>query len=116
MIVIVEAALTAVSLVLALPVRVLLPQVLASAVPRPTAKNLWGLRPKLAVLIPAHNEQFAIGKTLASVCRQLVSGDRLVVVADNCTDQTAAVARRQGAEVTVRSDSFHRGKGYALDH
>jgi glycosyltransferase involved in cell wall biosynthesis len=116
MTVMVEAVLIAVSLVLALPVLVLFLQVLASAVPRRAAGNLWGLRPKLAVLIPAHNEQLAIDKTLTSVCPQLVSGDRLVVVADNCTDQTAAVARQRGAEVTVRSDSLRRGKGYALDH
>src|SRR6185437_14331211 len=46
---------------------------------------------------------------------QLRLGDRLLVVADNCTDQTAAVAAAEGAEVLVRTDALRRGKGYALD-
>jgi cellulose synthase/poly-beta-1,6-N-acetylglucosamine synthase-like glycosyltransferase len=111
-----EIALIAVALVLAVPVLVLFLQVVASLMPRRAARDPWGVRPRLAVLIPAHNEQFVIGKTLMSVARQLAPGDRMVVVADNCTDRTAEIARRNGAEVTVRSDPFHRGKGYALDH
>ena len=46
----------------------------------------------------------------------MANGDRLLVVADNCSDDTAAVARAAGAEVTERSDVERRGKGYALDH
>ncbi len=42
-------------------------------------------------------------------------GDRLLVVADNCSDETAAVAAAEGAEVLVRTDALRRGKGYALD-
>jgi cellulose synthase/poly-beta-1,6-N-acetylglucosamine synthase-like glycosyltransferase len=67
-------------------------------------------------LVPAHNEQFAIRSTLASISHQLADGDRLVVVADNCVDHTAEAARQQGAEVTVRNERMLRGKGYALDH
>jgi cellulose synthase/poly-beta-1,6-N-acetylglucosamine synthase-like glycosyltransferase len=103
-------------LLLALPVTVLFLQVLASLLPRRAADLPLGLRPRIAVLIPAHNEQHVIGTTLVSAARQLAAGDRLVVVADNCTDQTAAVARRLGAEVTERSDDLHHGKSYALDH
>ena len=47
-------------------------------------------------------------------CAQLEPGDRLLVVADNCTDHTAAVARAAGAEVLERRDAERRGKGYAL--
>lgn len=104
------------SLILALPVLVLFLQVLASLFPRRAADIPPGARPRVAVLIPAHNEQFAIRATLISAARQLVPGDRLVVVADNCTDRTAEIVRQLGAEVTERSDPFHRGKGYALDH
>jgi cellulose synthase/poly-beta-1,6-N-acetylglucosamine synthase-like glycosyltransferase len=72
-------------------------------------------RPSCAVLIPAHNEEAGIGPTLASIIPQLAPGDRVLVVADNCTDATAAVARAAGAEVVERADTARRGKGYALD-
>jgi cellulose synthase/poly-beta-1,6-N-acetylglucosamine synthase-like glycosyltransferase len=72
-------------------------------------------RPRIAVLIPAHNEETEIQQTLASVVPQLTPGDRVVVIADNCTDQTAERARVAGAEVVERFDTERRGKGYALD-
>jgi cellulose synthase/poly-beta-1,6-N-acetylglucosamine synthase-like glycosyltransferase len=72
-------------------------------------------RPRIAVLIPAHNEETGIQQTLASVIPQLAPGDRLLVIADNCTDQTAERARVAGAEVVERFDTERRGKGYALD-
>jgi cellulose synthase/poly-beta-1,6-N-acetylglucosamine synthase-like glycosyltransferase len=67
------------------------------------------------VLVPAHNEAEVIGATLADIIPQLSSCDRLVVVADNCTGSTAAIAREAGAEVVERTDTLRRGKGYALD-
>ena len=65
--------------------------------------------------MPAHNESAAIAATLEDIKAQLRAGDRLLVVADNCTDDTAAVARLSGAEVVERQDSERIGKGYALD-
>jgi cellulose synthase/poly-beta-1,6-N-acetylglucosamine synthase-like glycosyltransferase len=70
----------------------------------------------LAVLMPAHEEAGGIEPAIRAVLAQLGAGDRLLVVADNCSDATAAVARAAGAEVTERQDSVRRGKGYALDH
>ena len=70
----------------------------------------------LAVLIPAHNESSGLLPTLEDIKRQLRPGDRLLVVADNCTDDTAAVAAAAGAEVIERRDPARRGKGYALDY
>src|SRR5262249_19708539 len=67
-------------------------------------------------LIPAHNEEAGIGKTLASLLPQLRTGDVLLVVADNCSDGTAAAARTAGATVIERHDTERRGKGFALDH
>ena len=72
------------------------------------------VRPRVAILIPAHDEAAGIGATLSSLHPQLVPGDRLVVVADNCTDDTATVAAALGATVVVRNDPGRRGKGYAL--
>lgn len=74
-----------------------------------------GPRPPLAVLIPAHDEAAGIGATLDSVRAQLCPGDRVLVVADNCSDATAAVVRRAGFEAVERRDAERRGKGYALD-
>jgi len=68
----------------------------------------------VAILIPAHNEGPHIAATLRDARAALRDGDRLVVVADNCTDDTAAVAAAHGAEVAVRRDPDRRGKGYAL--
>ncbi|MDE2111703.1 MAG: glycosyltransferase [Alphaproteobacteria bacterium] len=71
---------------------------------------------QLAVVVPAHNEQASIERALASILPQLEKNDRLIVVADNCSDNTARIAQRAGAEVTIRSNPNLRGKGYALDH
>jgi cellulose synthase/poly-beta-1,6-N-acetylglucosamine synthase-like glycosyltransferase len=72
-------------------------------------------RGTVAVLIPAHDEAKGIVATLNDIKPQLRPTDRLIVVADNCTDDTAAIAASGGAEVTVRSDPSKIGKGYALD-
>lgn len=69
----------------------------------------------LAVLVPAHNEAEGIAATLTTILPQLRSSDRLVVIADNCTDTTAAAARQAGATVIERHNLTQRGKGYALD-
>ncbi|MEQ8749161.1 MAG: glycosyltransferase family 2 protein, partial [Amphiplicatus sp.] len=68
----------------------------------------------IAVIIPAHDEEASIAATLAGVKAQLRPGDRLIVVADNCTDATADIAAAAGAEALVRIDPDRRGKGYAL--
>ena len=73
-------------------------------------------RPRAAVLIPAHNEQLLIGQTLRALMPGLAPGDRVLVVADNCDDRTAEIARAAGAQVVQRNDPSRRGKGYALDY
>jgi cellulose synthase/poly-beta-1,6-N-acetylglucosamine synthase-like glycosyltransferase len=74
---------------------------------------------RLAVVIPAHNEAGTVGKCLASLSKCLRPNGveaRVVVVADNCSDATAEVARRAGAEVLVRIDSSGLGKNFALQY
>ena len=69
---------------------------------------------QLAVLIPAHNEERSIGRTIASIVR--AAPDAAVhVVADNCSDATAAKARSAGACVHSRGDQSRRGKAAALN-
>ncbi len=84
-------------------------------VTRPVPAPALASRPSLAVLVPAHNEEAGIARTLVAVLAQLAAGDRLLVVADNCSDATADAARAAGAEVIERSSEL-RGKGYALAH
>jgi cellulose synthase/poly-beta-1,6-N-acetylglucosamine synthase-like glycosyltransferase len=67
-----------------------------------------------AVMIPAHNEEVGIVATLRNIMPQLSAGDRCLVVADNCSDGTAAVARAEGAIAAERSHPTDRGKGFAL--
>ena len=73
-------------------------------------------RLRFDVVVPAHNESVRIARSLASL-RGLdwpQERFRIVVVADNCTDATAGLARAAGARVLERNDDTLRGKGYAL--
>jgi cellulose synthase/poly-beta-1,6-N-acetylglucosamine synthase-like glycosyltransferase len=72
------------------------------------------LRPSIAVLIPAHDEEQHIEATLIQIKEELSPADRLLVVADTCIDQTAALATRAGADTVIRNDPNLRGKGFAL--
>jgi cellulose synthase/poly-beta-1,6-N-acetylglucosamine synthase-like glycosyltransferase len=71
---------------------------------------------RLAVLVPAHNEEGSICRTIESALAVDYPRGRfeLFVIADNCTDDTAAAARRAGATVLERHDDANRGKGQAL--
>lgn len=68
----------------------------------------------LVVIVPAHNEQAGIGETVRLLQNALPSNWRTLVVADNCTDLTAEIARAAGAETIDRIDEDKRGKGFAL--
>jgi cellulose synthase/poly-beta-1,6-N-acetylglucosamine synthase-like glycosyltransferase len=74
-----------------------------------------GSRPSVAVLVPAHNEQKVLAHALKAILPQVLPSDRLVVIADNCTDSTADLARKMGAIVVERRDTVRVGKGYAVD-
>jgi cellulose synthase/poly-beta-1,6-N-acetylglucosamine synthase-like glycosyltransferase len=63
------------------------------------------------VLIPAHDEGAQIADTIASVRGQTRRADRIVVVADNCTDDTEEIARRNGVEVFATVDNSTRKAG-----
>ena len=103
--------------VVTVPAFVLLMQVAVAVGTRPAPPQAPSdaARPSVAILMPAHNEAVGITTAIASVLPQLRPGDRLLVVADNCSDDTAGVARAAGAEVAERHEPLRRGKGYALD-
>jgi glycosyltransferase involved in cell wall biosynthesis len=67
-----------------------------------------------SVLVPAHDESAGIAQVVRELLPQLSNRDRLIVVADNCSDDTARVAADSGAYVIERDDPSQRGKGYAL--
>jgi cellulose synthase/poly-beta-1,6-N-acetylglucosamine synthase-like glycosyltransferase len=75
------------------------PELPAGKLPDPRATDALAKALRLTVLVPAHNETLTIGATLESLWGQARRPERVVVVADNCTDDTADVARRGGAEV-----------------
>ena len=112
--VLIKAALLAAAGLLLIPITVLMIECLAAQ--WPIRKTAATARPNLAVLVPAHNEALGIQPVLTQILADLCPNDRLVVIADNCTDETALVARATGATVIERQDNERRGKGYALDY
>ena len=73
---------------------------------------------RFAVLIAARNEENVIGQLLDSIHAQKnypMDHVDIYVGADNCTDDTARVARERGAIVFERHDTVHVGKGYVLN-
>jgi cellulose synthase/poly-beta-1,6-N-acetylglucosamine synthase-like glycosyltransferase len=73
---------------------------------------------RFRILVPAHNEEAGIEATLDSIydLDYPIWRYRVVVVADNCNDRTAARAGGVGARVIERADQARRGKGWALRH
>jgi cellulose synthase/poly-beta-1,6-N-acetylglucosamine synthase-like glycosyltransferase len=69
--------------------------------------------PKIVVIVPAHNEEMGITKPLKSL-KACPDPFTLVVVADNCTDRTAALVSTFGIRVIERKDPEKMGKNYAL--
>jgi cellulose synthase/poly-beta-1,6-N-acetylglucosamine synthase-like glycosyltransferase len=116
MLVSIDIVLILTGVILCIPVVTLFVQVLGSLPVRPPTGVPEGYRLPIAVLVPAHNEELSIERTLLSIIRQLEATDRLIVIADNCSDRTADIARQAGAEVTIRTEPALRGKGYALEH
>jgi cellulose synthase/poly-beta-1,6-N-acetylglucosamine synthase-like glycosyltransferase len=102
------------AVMVAAPIAVLAVECVAAALPGRRVGIPLGHRGSVAVLVPAHDERALIGATIRSILPQLGTGDRLIVVTDNCTDGTARIAASAGATVVERHDLDRRGKGYAL--
>src|SRR5262245_14609754 len=117
MVTFISFSLVAVAFVLALLVAVFFVEVVAAiALPQPVSQVPPPVdsRPRIAVLVPAHNESTGLLPTLADIKAQMRTSDRLVVVGANCSDVIAAGAAAAGAEVAARNDPDRKGKGYAL--
>jgi cellulose synthase/poly-beta-1,6-N-acetylglucosamine synthase-like glycosyltransferase len=103
--------------ILTIPCVVFCLECLATLLPRNTQiSSSESSRPKTTVLIPAHNEAEQIQAVLTKLLAELTEFDRVVVIADNCHDNTAELARSTGVTVLERENLTQRGKGYALDY
>ncbi len=71
---------------------------------------------RFAIMVPAHNEEGVIENTLHSLKQIYYPSDKfdIIVIADNCVDRTAAIAREMNVTVLERFDTVNVGKGYAL--
>jgi cellulose synthase/poly-beta-1,6-N-acetylglucosamine synthase-like glycosyltransferase len=81
----------------------------------PEEPDNGGTQP-LIFLVPAHNEAMLIRRCVRSLLAQRYPREHLMVavVADNCSDDTAAAAREEGATVLERQSATDRGKGHAI--
>ena len=111
----IDLGLLALACVGAVPAAVFLSECLLGALYRPRAMPLTAAdRPRTAILVPAHDEASGIAATVLGLRAQLGEHDTLLVIADNCSDETASLAAASGARVAERHDPERRGKGYAL--
>ncbi len=113
MILFATAMLWAVVLPLVVALSVFIVEVSAGLMARP-GPVLPAVEGAIAILVPAHDEAATIGGSLAALRAQIDPGVRVIVIADNCSDETAAIAHASGAEVVERNDPVQRGKGFAL--
>jgi cellulose synthase/poly-beta-1,6-N-acetylglucosamine synthase-like glycosyltransferase len=110
-----EGVLFAGSVLLLLPAVILLIEVLAALLPEVArAEERNAAFPRTAILVPAHDEEGQIGDTVRALAADLPPGASIVVIADNCSDQTAALAAQAGATTIVRRDPARVGKGHAI--
>jgi exopolysaccharide biosynthesis WecB/TagA/CpsF family protein len=88
----------------------------AAMLTRPYRARAAPANPRVVVLVPAHDEVDLIERCIACLRAQDYprAQMRIVVIADNCRDDTAALAERAGAEVLVRDEPNAIGKGRAL--
>ncbi len=104
-----------VGIILFMMVALLFAEIWAGCRQTPLQNANFRLPARFAVIVPAHNEAANISNVLLALQSELRPVDRLVVIADNCQDNTYEIARSTGAEVIRRDDQAHRGKGFALD-
>jgi cellulose synthase/poly-beta-1,6-N-acetylglucosamine synthase-like glycosyltransferase len=96
----------------------LLTTALAAMIPRRVPATKEAPATRFLIIIPAHDEETGVAETVRS-CREMDYPPELFevcVIADNCTDETARVAREAGATVVERFDQTQKSKGYAIEY
>ena len=89
-------------------------RLLSSHRPEQAHSSLPDGQVRVTVLIPAHDEEYSLPTTLGALREQTRPPDRVVVVADNCTDRTVEIAREMGFEAVPTVANIHK-KGGALN-
>lgn len=89
-------------------------ELLVGLAPSHRRTSLDDPRGSAAIVIPAHNEEAVIARTVGATLAQSAGDYLLLVVAHNCRDRTADLASAAGARVVVRDEPERRGKGFAL--
>lgn len=84
---------------------------LAPKVVMEATRSQWAGPVTVTVLIPAHNEETLIGATIASLQQQSHRPERIIVVADNCTDRTIEIAWASGVDVVESTGNRHKKAG-----
>lgn len=87
------------------------------AIKEKNKKNISALKlRRFAIVVPAYNEEGCIADTIKNLYEVDYPSQQfdVIVIADNCTDETASIAADNGAIVWVRKNPDRRGKGYAL--
>ena len=110
----IEAVLAAPAVLFAGLAVFLLVEILAALAPQRRLSVDAECAAQFVVLIPAHNEEAGLPRTLAALSADGVSPDCILIVVDNCDDGTERIARAAGVRVLVRRDEGRKGKGFAL--
>lgn len=112
-----ERMLTSLALILLAPLLLLnmfFALELGSGIPRLRKRHWNSPTGRTGIILPAHNEEQVIARTLTDLVAVSDGKFDILVVADNCSDQTAAIARAFPVFVLERQDAARRGKGFAL--
>jgi cellulose synthase/poly-beta-1,6-N-acetylglucosamine synthase-like glycosyltransferase len=96
------------------PCAILALECLAACLPERKSRLVLVRVPQMVVLVPAHNEEECLPEALRSIEPEIGEGDRILVVAHNCSDRTAMIARARGAEAIEVRDAGTGGKPDAL--
>lgn len=110
----VNIALMTISTLLLVPFAVFWMECVLALFPRKARKVDQPIADEVWVVIPAHDEASVISETLKHLKPQLNAHTRVLVIADNCGDETAQLALAHGCHVIERANGRLRGKGFAL--
>ncbi len=113
---IVEIIFVAVGVLILIPCFIFFLECLAAFVLPSSEVDSEAERPRTTILIPAHNEAEQIKDVIEALLQQVTEQDQIIVIADNCHDNTAELAKSTGVKVLERENLIERGKGYALDY